>query len=415
MRILLLNDRIPPENRGGAGVIVWQLASALKDAGHDIHIIAATEKQSFNEIREGIPTYHLQVNYPSRWRAWLSLYNPQVNKALRKLYQEIQPDIVNAHNIHQYLTYHSIRIAHKMGFPTVFTSHDVMPFAYHKMSYFIQGEKCTETPDYRLPPFFNLKQMRFRYNPFRNIVIRHILKNHTQKRIAPSQELCNAHQANDLPEFSCVHNGIAVEKFQVSPEVVDTLRQRLGLEGHKVILFAGRLTGAKGTKPLLEALEIVVKDIPETRLLVLSSISLDEQLKQHKFQSIEKYIKIGGWLSGEELAAAYHLADIVAAPSIIFDTFPTVNLEAMATKTPVIATCFGGSHEAVIDGETGYIINPFDSQMIADKLRILLSGEALSQKMGQAGYERVTTQFSMQKQVEDTLAIFKAAIESKAK
>lgn len=415
MRILLLNDRIPPENRGGAGEVVWRLASALRDAGHDIHVIAATEKTAFREIREGIPTYHLHVKYPARWHAWLSLYNPQVNQALRKLYQEIQPDIVNAHNIHAYLTYHSISIASKMGIPTVFSSHDVMPFAYHKLSPFPERRYCAErsAEDYRLPSFYNLKQMRFRYNPFRNMAIRTILKHHTLSRTAPSQELCKAHRANGLPEFSCVHNGIDVEKFQASPKLIESLRKRLGLEGSKVILFAGRLNNAKGTVPLLEALELVIQDNPETRLLVLSSVPLDEQIQKRKFQAVKKYIKLGGWLSGEELAAAYCLADIVTVPSIIFDTFPTVNLEAMATKKPVIATCYGGSHEAVLEGETGYLVNPFDSLMLADRLRSLLDNEDLSKKMGQAGYERVKSEFSMQKQVEDMLTIFQSAIASK--
>lgn len=411
MRILLLNDRIPPENRGGAGEVVWRLAIALKSAGHDVHVIAATQGQNFTETRDNIPTYHLHVNYPQRFHSWFSLINPQVNQALRNLYQDIQPDIINAHNIHSDLTYYSLTIAHKMGFPTVFSSHDVMPFAYHKLSHFIDRQNC-EAANYRLPRFYNLRQMRFRYNPFRNIIIRYILRHHTQIRTAPSQELCKAHDANDLPIFTCVHNGIDSENFKASSQVIENLRQRLGLEGHKIVLFAGRLTGAKGTDPLLMALERVIKDIPETRLLILSSVPIEEQLNQQKFRFVQNYIKLGRWLAGEELAAAFHLADIVTVPSVIFDTFPTVNLEAMVTKTPVIATCFGGSHEAVIDSETGYLINPFDIDTFADKLRTLLSDNLLREKMGEAAYQRVTTHFTIQKQLDHMLTIYQKAIES---
>src|SRR5688572_17022409 len=111
MRILLLNDRIPPENRGGAGEVVWRLAVALRDKGHDVHVAAATPDKRFTAIRDGIPTYHLHVRYPVRWRAWLSLYNPQTVKPLHELYQQIQPEIINAHNIHADLTYHSLTLA----------------------------------------------------------------------------------------------------------------------------------------------------------------------------------------------------------------------------------------------------------------------------------------------------------------
>src|SRR5688572_11008019 len=105
MRILLLNDRIPPENRGGAGEVVWRLTLGLRDAGHDVHVAAATPDQPFRETRDGIPTYHLHSRYPERWRAYLSLYNPQTVGALAALYGELKPDVVNAHNIHADLSY----------------------------------------------------------------------------------------------------------------------------------------------------------------------------------------------------------------------------------------------------------------------------------------------------------------------
>jgi glycogen(starch) synthase len=412
MRILLLNDRIPPENRGGAGEVVWRLAIALKEAGHEVHLAAATKAQAFTDVREDIPCYHLHVSYPNRWHAWLSLYNPQVHQALRNLYQKIQPDVVNAHNIHADLSYYSLTIAHKMGFPAVFTSHDVMPFAYHKLSHFIDRSSCEDSLDYRLPPLYNVKQMRFRYNPFRNIIIRYILKHHTQLRTAPSLAMCAAHHANDLPKFTSVYNGIDSGRFHASPQIIENLKKRLGLEGHKVILFAGRLTGAKGTRPLLKALEQIIADIPETRLLVLSSVSLEEQINQEEFKTVRDYIKIGGWLSGEELAAAFHLADIVTMPSLVFESFGMVAIEAMAAKTPVIASCYGGLKEIVVDAETGYIINPFDIPTFADRLRNLLTNDSLREKMGEAAYERVTSHFALQKQVEQMLAIYQAAIES---
>jgi glycosyltransferase involved in cell wall biosynthesis len=414
MRILLLNDRIPPENRGGAGEVVWRLAVALCDNGHDVHVAAATPNQSFNEVRDGIPTYHLHVRYPERWRAWLSLYNPQTVKPLRELYQQIQPDIINAHNIHADLTYHSLTLAQQMGIPAVFSSHDVMPFAYQKLSHFIDPNNHDPNPpvDYRLPPLFNLKQMRLRYNPFRNVTIRRILTQSAQVRTAPSQALCDAHAANGLPPFTCVHNGIDADWFRASATTIDNLRARLGLVGRKVILFAGRLTGAKGTQQLLQALQKVVVAVPETTLLVLSSVPIAEQVNQPQYAELrEKHIISGGWLAGEALAAAFHLASVVTVPSIIFDSFPTINLEAMAAQKPVLATCFGGSREAVVDGLTGFIINPFATDDFAEKLIWLLSDDTLRLQMGTAASKRVTTEFTMDRQVVEMLRVYQQAID----
>lgn len=397
MRILLLNDRIPPENRGGAGEVVWRLALALRDAGHEIHVVAATPEASFTALRDGIPTYHLHSRYPERWRAYLSLYNPQTATALSALYDQIRPDVVNGHNIHADLGYASLTLAHRRGIRTVFSSHDVMPFAYAKMRYCIDPARAgIPQSAYRLPPFYNLRTMRFRYNPLRNVVIRSVLTHHTQARTAPSQELAWAHAANGLPPFTVVHNGLSPAQMQASPAAIEALRQRLGLAGRRVILFAGRLTADKGTHQLLAAMQRLVAAVPEMLLLVLSSHPIEDQVEQPQYAALrEHHIRSGGWLAGEDLAAAYHLADVIVVPSIIFDTFPTVNLEAMAAAKPVIATCYGGASEVVQDGITGYIVNPFDTADFATKLQRLLTDTNLARQMGAAGQARLLAEFSL--------------------
>ncbi|MCA9912671.1 MAG: glycosyltransferase family 4 protein [Anaerolineae bacterium] len=411
MRVLLLNDLIPPENRGEAGAAVWQLAQGLRDAGHDIHLIAATEQPSFSEERDGIPTYHIHSQYHERWRAWRSLHNPQTLPELRKLYAQIQPEVINAHNIHRDLSYDSLKLAHQMGIPAVFTSHDVMPFAYTKLSHFINKDNCDNQPeDYKLPSFYNLRRMGFRYNPWRNWVIRRILMQHTQVRTAPSQALCDAQRVNGLPPFTCVYNGVDVGQFQASDESIQALRQRYGLEGRKVLLFAGRLTGAKGTRPLLDALRIVVREIPETALLVLSSTPIAEQLANNAYAELaQNHLVSGGWLAEDELAAAYHLSDVVVMPSIIFESFGMVLVEAMAARKPAIGGCFGGTNEVVLDGETGFLVNPHQTSDLAERILLLLRDADLRQKMGEVGYQRAVSVFSLENQVQQMVNIYQQA------
>ncbi|MCU0513234.1 MAG: glycosyltransferase family 4 protein [Anaerolineae bacterium] len=411
MRILLLNDRIPPENRGGAGEVVWRLARGLHAAGQHVEVVAATPGPAFSAIRDGIPTHHLHSHYPERWRAYLSLWNPQTAGPLRRLYERLRPDIVHAHNIHTDLGYHSLTLAHRAGIPALFTSHDVMPFAYFKMSYCVDPARPDIPPaQYRLPPLYNLRHMRLRYNPLRNVWIRHVLAQHTRLRLAPSVALCQAHAANGLPPFLPLPNGLDPDDFQASPAAVAALRDRLHLQGRRVILFAGRLTADKGTVPLLRALAQVVPAVPSAALLVLSSHPIAQQVQQPEFAPLrERHIIAGGWLAGPDLAAAFHLADVVVVPSIIFDTFPTVILEAMAAARPVLATPYGGAREAVADGHTGWIVNPFDTATFADRLTTLLLDDALRARLGAAGAARLRQQFTLRQQVAATLAWYEQA------
>ena len=400
MKILILSDRIPPENKGGAEVIAWNLARGLYHAGHEVHIIASTDKADFEEVREGIPTYHLHSQYPARFRAYVSLYNPQTIGKLRELYQQIQPDVVNAHNVHAHLSYSALSVAHQMGIKTVFSSHDVMPVAYAKLMHSIPSP-------YHLPRLHNLKQMRFRYNLIRNRWIRHVLTNHTMHRTAVSHALKTALETNGLPPFEVVHNGIDVARFQAKPDVVNQLRERWNLANRKVILLAGRLTSAKGVLPVLRALDRLKEAIPEALLLVLSAQPIETQIPPEYAHLQDTHILSGGWLQGDELVGAYQVADVVVVPSIYLDPFPTVNLEAMATGKPVIATCYGGSSEAVVDGETGYIIDPLDTESFVERLTGLLTDEVLAKQMGRAGYARIQSQFSLEKQVDAMVELFR--------
>lgn len=413
MRILILSDRIPPENRGGAGEVAWRLTRGLAQRGHEIRLVAATENRSFEETRNGIHTYHIHSSYPVRWRAWLSLHNPQTIPTLKHIYKSFQPEVVNAHNIHMDLSYASLSLAHRMGIATTFSSHDVMPFAYTKLSHFIDPDYCgvSDPQDYRLPYGANLRQARLRYNPTRNWIIRRILTRHADMRTVPSDELGIVHKINRLPAFQTVHNGITLEDFETTPAEVNALRTRLDLAGRRVILFAGRLTRAKGTVQLLNTLLQVVQQVPELILLVLSATSIEEQIQQEEYSNLaHHHIRSGGWLSGRELATAYHVSDCVVTPSIIFDTFPTVNLEAMAAGKPVLATCYGGSGEAVLDGETGYIINPYNTGDFAEKLTRILTNTELRESMGIAGRKRVEEYFSLARQVHGMEQIYIEAI-----
>ncbi len=412
MKILLLNDRIPPEGRGGAETVLWRLARGLAVAGQETHVITTTAGEAFEETREGIATYHLHAGYRERFRAWLSLWNPQTVGAFKKLLRRIQPDAVNAHNIHYLLSYETLRLAREAGCGVVFSAHDAMPFAYGKLpiSFSPGGSAQYETGDHQLPRGYNLRQNRFRYNPFRNMLIKRYLARYPHIRTVPSGALANAFADNDMPPVEVAHNGINLDEWGRADEsIVGDLRERLDLMDKRVILIAGRLTTEKGLRQILTALGQLQESLPDARLLVLTSRAIDSHIAG-AFAHLASLIRIGGWLSGAELRAAYQLADVVAAPSIYLDPFPTVVLEAMAAGKPVVATSFGGAREAIVDGETGYIVNPFDTAALSDNLLRLLTDEDRRRQMGIMGRERLAKHFSLDGQVRRMLALYERAL-----
>lgn len=88
--------------------------------------------------------------------------------------------------------------------------------------------------------------------------------------------------------------------------------------------------------------------------------------------------------------------------------FPNVVLEYMAAGRPVVATDVGGVREAVVHGQTGYLVAPGDDQALADRVAALLHDPVLARAMGDAGMQRVHDCFSPHRMLEEMEAAYAA-------
>ena len=82
---------------------------------------------------------------------------------------------------------------------------------------------------------------------------------------------------------------------------------------------------------------------------------------------MSEHIVYTGWITGEELKAAYHSATVVAVPTVSFEPLSMVAIEAMVCAKPVIGSCYGGIAEVVEDGVTGYLVHPLDTELLSKK------------------------------------------------
>jgi glycosyltransferase involved in cell wall biosynthesis len=93
-----------------------------------------------------------------------------------------------------------------------------------------------------------------------------------------------------------------------------------------------------------------------------------------------------------------------------YEGFPISILEAMRAGLPVIATDVGGVSEAVIDGETGYLVSRGDSKAVQERIEILAKNLELRRKMGEAGRRRFLENFSSQKMIDKTFSLYKEVL-----
>lgn len=399
MKILYLTDEFPPENFGGAGIVAYDFANAVAKKGHEVFVITTTRKRFLEResVFEGLKVFRLYSGYPVFLRHYISIYNPFLIFKIKKIFKKIKPDIIHAHNIHSHISYAVLKLAKKQGCRVFLTAHDTMLVSYDK-NYFPCGEK-----KFRITAWQNIKTAGKRYNPFRNLAIKKYL-HYVDKIFAISQTLKNFLAQNGIDSV-VLHNGVNVEDW-INPafEKITDFRGKYGIEGKKIILFGGRFSGAKGGKQILRAFSWLVKNCPAEDVVLLVVGRKDQYAEKMaalvKELEIDDKVLFTGWLNREEIKKAFFASDICVTPSVYFDPFNLFNIEAMAAGKPVVGTCFGGTPEIVVDGQTGYIANPVDHEEFGKKIRDILSDKNKAEIFGKNGRKRVEEFFSLNKQAE---------------
>jgi phosphatidylinositol alpha-1,6-mannosyltransferase len=180
----------------------------------------------------------------------------------------------------------------------------------------------------------------------------------------------------------------------------DRMRRRLVLDGRRVILSVGRLIPRKNAVGLVEALPKVLEGAPDAVLaLVGRGPEMHRVLHRAMDLGIRDAIRTPGALPDADVAALYSLCDVFALPAGVgprgqVEGFGLVFAEAAAYGKPVVAGRSGGTEDAVVDGETGFLVEPDDTEALARHIVQLLDDEALARRMGEAGQRRVSEELN---------------------
>jgi spore coat protein SA len=187
----------------------------------------------------------------------------------------------------------------------------------------------------------------------------------------------------DVPVAEVIPNGADEHCFFPSPHG--------SLNGtHKpVILFVGRLVHDKGVHVLIEAMRKLEQRGVQANARIIGSVdfgyrSPSNYLSQLK-QNTPSNVAFGDYITGEALAQEYRNATIFCAPSVWNEPFGMVNVEAMATKLPVVTTNVGGIPEIFRDGG-GILVESGSVDQLAAALELLIKNPAKRRELGDAGY-----------------------------
>ncbi|MEN9716324.1 MAG: hypothetical protein RLZZ483_299 [Actinomycetota bacterium] len=179
------------------------------------------------------------------------------------------------------------------------------------------------------------------------------------------------------------------------------LRAELGWTDRPVIVCVSRLMARKGQDELIRALPMVQKTSPMASLIIVGEGPYRKDLESliKKF-GLEKFVHLTGKVSQSDLSKWYAAGDIFAMPCRTrmggwdVEGLGIVFLEGSATGLPVVVGDSGGAIDAVLDGETGYLVDGSNTNEIAQRISYLISNPDVAKKMGEAGRNWVTQEWT---------------------
>lgn len=319
--------------------------------------------------------------------------------AIKEILESVRPDVVHAHNVHEVFSYRILEVVRAHAPKVVLTLHDAVALTRFGKVY-PRIPQCGEEV-YRLTPLDRMRHERKGFVPLRALFVRRILTRFVDQLFAVSDALRDLYEANGYEHVATVHNGIETEHTplpHVPQAIAATVRE---MSHHPAVLFAGRVSSGKGAAVLFEAFQRVAAAVPDALLVIAAQKSRYEgKWEQYAQQlGIAHRVKVTGWLAHTDMHILYRVSRLAVVPSIYLDPFPTINLEAGIHARPVIATCFGGSREVVRDRETGFIVNPHDTQLLSSRLQMLLTNSAHARAMGDAAQIHVRSVFTLARQL----------------
>lgn len=279
------------------------------------------------------------------------LSSRRATKALIRHIEELKPDVISLHNIHDhYLNYELLfRYLNDTDIKVVWTFHDCWAFTGHCFHFVTKDcmrwkTGCHDCPLHHLYP---------------NTVLDRSVKNYSLKKelFSANKNLAIVACSDWLGDFvkesflkdkriEVIHNGVDLQMFR--PQ--DGKKSREGKESErrvfKIIAVSSVWYPNKGELDIYKLRTMLPEDEYEITMVGLSA----EQAKNlpEGIRGIQRTQNV------QELAQLYSEADVLINPTYE-DNFPTVNIEALACGTPVITYRTGGSPEA-IDDKTGMVI-----------------------------------------------------------
>ncbi len=330
MKILLIHTHY--QLRGGEDAVVEQEMELLKQQ-HSVEILRFQNQGGLKGVLQFLS----------------SIWNSNAAKKVQQKIREFQPDLVHIHNWHFALGPLVFRMIHKMGVPMVHTVHNyrlLCPSAIllHK------GQLFTDSL-HQTFPWKAVQNKVYRSSLFQTFWLAFIVWFHKKMGTWQKNDLYLCLTPFAVKLFQNSNLGISKGQFRVKPNFTVTPEIMQTVQRGNHFLFIGRLSEEKGIDTLLAAFKALPFEL---------RIAGDGPLKNKVVQAEKEYENISylGNLSPIQVTEELRKTQALVFPSVWYETFGLVNIEAFSNGTPVLASKIGAPESLIIDSYNGFHFEP---------------------------------------------------------
>lgn len=365
MKILIAADLHWPTINGVA-TFSRNLAKGLADRGHEVIVIAPSQRRSGRGGQEVDGNYVVRrtrsVPFPLYQNFRISVA-PQ--REVKKIIEEFEPDVVHIQMLLG-IGQATMRYAQRYNIPVVTTNHAI--------------------PDNLLE---NIRMLAPVSKQLSYLITEYGARFHKKADYVtmPTQAAIDmlASGRTDLPDVPIkpVSNGIDLSRFQPT-KPGDAIYKKFSIPTDRVVVsYIGRLDSEKHIHVLVDAFnEVLGRTGTPAHLLIVGGGTDAERLENHVYElGIHQYVTFTGRVTDDEIVELHKVGDIFAMPSPA-ELQCIAALEAMSSGKPVVAVNAGAVYELCQTGRNGFLCEKDDAMQMADALETLINDEKLRAKYG---------------------------------
>jgi len=375
---------------GGEDQVFYNEMTLLREYGHDVYeyTVSNEEISKMSLVAAGINTIWSRRSFTK----------------IKKLLTELKPDLVHFHNIFPILSpsvYFACNIA---KIPVVQTLHNYRLLCPSAL-FFRQGKTCLKCLDLGFP-WPAIRHACYRNSYGASIAVVAMLLVHRWLSSWKKQVDCYI----ALSEFSrqkFIQGGVPKKKIMVKPNFTE-IDPDVKIAENEYALFIGRISAEKGIDVLLRAWQ----KCGSRQLLIFGKGPLEAEVQEAIRNCALTAITMKGQTSRREVITAINQSQFVIVPSLCFENFPLVIIEAFACGVPVIASRLGAIAEIVQDQKTGLLFTAGDAEDLSVKLLWAWDHPIEMSVMGRAARSEYEAKYTSERNYQLLMDIYQYSINS---